>query len=202
MGVGGAQAATTSFMGFGTAITFQPTVLDKDRIRLDVQPTFSTLNKANSVGGVFGLDTRSVTTVVDMREGQVLAIAGLLQEQQRGDSTRIPWLGDIKGLGLLMGNRIVTRDETELIILVSPELVHPLEPYQAPTLLPGMEVTEPTDHEFFLHGNIEGFSNCHHRSTVWPLYHNRMKRAGYTECETMERSEHFYLHGDHGFSNP
>ncbi len=202
VGVGGAQAATTSFKGFGTAISFLPTVLDKDRIRLDVQPTFSTLNKENSVGGVFGLDTRSVTTVVDMREGQVLAIAGLLQEQQRGDSRRIPWIGDIPGLNLLTNGRNISRDESELIILVSPELVHPLEPYQSPTLLPGMEVTEPTDREFFRNGNIEGLPNSHHRSTVWPLYHNRMKRAGYTECETMERSERFYLQGDHGFSNP
>lgn len=201
VGVGGAQAATTTFKGFGTSISFLPTVLDKDRIRLDVQPTFSTLNRENSVGGVFGLDTRSATTVVDLREGQVLAIAGLLQEQQRGDSRRIPWIGDLPGLNLLTNSRNISRDETELIILVSPELVHPLEPNQAPTILPGMEVTEPTDKEFFCKGNIEGLPNCHHRSTVWPLYHNRMKRAGYSECETMERSERFYLHGDHGFSN-
>ncbi|TXT38603.1 MAG: type II and III secretion system protein, partial [Planctomycetota bacterium] len=129
VGVGGAQAATTTFKGFGTSISFLPTVLDKDRIRLDVQPTFSTLNKDNSVGGVFGLDTRSATTVVDLREGQVLAIAGLLQEQQRGDSRRIPWIGDLPVLNLLTNSRNISRDETELIILVSPELVHPLEPY-------------------------------------------------------------------------
>lgn len=202
VGVGGAQAATTSFKAFGTSITFLPTVLDKDRIRLDVQPTFSTLNKNNSVAGVFGIDSRSVSTVVDMREGQVFAIAGLLQEEQRGDSSRIPWIGDLPILNLLTNSRSISRDESELIILVSPELVHPLEPYQSPTLLPGMEVTEPTDREFFCKGNIEGLPNCHHRSTVWPLYHNRMKRAGYTEYETMERSERFYLQGEHGFSNP
>lgn len=201
VGVGGAQASTTTFKGFGTSISFLPTVLDKDRIRLDVQPTFSTLNKDNSVGGVFGLDTRSVTTVVDLREGQVLAIAGLLQEQQRGDSRRIPWIGDLPGLNLLLNSRNISRDETELLILVSPELVHPLEPNQAPTILPGMEVTEPTDHDFYWYGDIEGRPNCHHRSTVWPLYRSRMKRAGYSECDAMERSEQYYLHGTHGFSN-
>lgn len=201
VGVGGAQAATTTFKGFGTSISFLPTVLDKDRIRLDVQPTFSTLNKDNSVGGVFGLDTRSVTTVVDMREGQVLAIAGLLQEQQRGDSRRIPWIGEVPGLNILTGSRNISRDETELLILVSPELVHPLEPNQAPTILPGMEVTEPTDHDFYWYGDIEGRPNCHHRSTVWPLYRSRMKRAGYAECDAMERSEQYYLNGVHGFSN-
>lgn len=79
VGVGGAQASTTSFKGFGTSVIFTPTVLDKDRIRLQVSPTFSTLNSTNSVGGIFGLDTRTVQTTVDLREGQVFAIAGLLK---------------------------------------------------------------------------------------------------------------------------
>lgn len=201
VGVGGAQAATTSFKGHGTSLTFLPTVLDKDRIRLEVTPTFSTINRANSVGGVFGLDTRTVNTVVDLREGQVFAIAGLLQEQQRGDSTRLPYIGDWKLFNLLTDSRSITRDETELIILVTPELVHALEPNQVPSILPGMEVTEPTDHDFFFHGNIEGRPNCHHRSTVWPLYKKRMKQAGYSECQSVQKSEEFYLHGEHGFSN-
>lgn len=200
VGVGGAQAATTSFQGFGTAITFTPTVLDKDRIRLQVAPSFSTLNKANAVNGIFGLDTRSVTTTVDLREGQVLAIAGLLQEQQRGDETYVPYLGRIPGIGVLFSNRTVTRDETELIILVSPELVHPLEPDQAPQILPGMEVTEPHDKDLYWYGEIEGRPDCHHRSTVWPLYHNRMKRCGYYECETIHQSQQYYINGPFGYS--
>lgn len=201
VGVGGAQAATTSFKGFGTSLNFLPTVLDKDRIRLEVTPTFSTLNKANAVGGVFGLDTRSASTVVDLREGQVFAIAGLLQEQQRGDSSRLPYIGDWKFLNLLTNSRSVSRDETELIIMVTPELVHALEPNQVPTILPGMEVTEPTDHDFFHHGDIEGRANCHHRSTVWPLYKKRMKQAGYSECQAIQQSEEFYIEGEHGFSS-
>lgn len=200
VGVGGAQAATTTFKGFGTSLNFLPTVLDKDRIRLEVTPTFSTLNRANAVGGVFGLDTRSANTVVDLREGQVFAIAGLLQEQQRGDSVRLPYIGDWKLFNLLTDSRSITRDETELIILVTPELVHALEPSQVPSILPGMEVTEPTDHDFFFHGNIEGRPNCHHRSTVWPLYKKRMKQAGYSECQSVQKSEEFYIQGDHGFS--
>ena len=201
VGVGGAQAATTSFKGFGTSLNFLPTVLDKDRIRLQVTPTFSTLNRENSVGGVFGLDTRSASTVVDLREGQVFAIAGLLQEQQRGDSKRLPYIGDWKLFNLLTDSRSISRDETELIIMVTPELVHALEPSQVPAILPGMEVTEPTDHDFFFHGNIEGRPNCHHRSTVWPLYKKRMKQAGYSECQAVQKSEEFYIHGEHGFSS-
>lgn len=202
VGVGGAQAATTSFKGFGTSLNFLPTVLDKDRIRLEVTPTFSTLNKANAVGGVFGLDTRSANTVVDLREGQVFAIAGLLQEQQRGDSARLPYIGDWKLFNLLTDSRSISRDETELIILVTPELVHALEPNQVPSILPGMEVTEPTDHDFFFHGNVEGRPNAHHRSTVWPLYKKRLKQAGYSEFQSVQKSEEFYIQGDHGFGTP
>ncbi len=200
VGVGGAQAATTSFKGFGTSIAFTPTVIDKDRIRLQVSPTFSTLNRDNAVNGIFGLDTRQVTTTVDMREGQVLALAGLLQEQQNGTIRRIPFLGDIPGLGVLFSDKTMSRDETELIVLVSPELVHPLDPEHAPQILPGMEVTEPTDKDFFYYGDIEGKPNCHHRGTVWPLYRSRLKRAGYDDLKSVEKSQQYFLNGPFGFS--
>lgn len=200
VGVGGAAAATTSFKGFGTQLTFTPTVLDKDRIRLQVAPTFSTLNSDISVDGIFGLDTRSVITTVDLREGQILAIAGLLQEQQRGDLSRVPGIGDIPWLNILVSDKSVTRDETELLIVVSPELVHPMEPECAPSILPGMEVTEPDDVELFIYGHIEGCPNCDHRSTVWPLYRDYLK--GHTSCKNAYRaSENYYIHGDHGFSD-
>jgi len=200
VGVGGAQAATTSFKGFGTQLTFTPTILSNDRIRLQVNPTFSTLNSANSVGGVFGTDTRSVSTTVELREGQVLAIAGLLQEQQRGDSSRIPVIGNIPFLNVLTSNKSITRDETELIVLISPELVHPMEPGNAPTILPGMEVTEPDDFEFFIFGHIEGKPNCQHRSTVWPLYRSRIHKAKKNQEVLYSASEDYYIHGPHGFS--
>ena len=202
VGVGGAAAATTSFKGFGTQLSFTPTVLDHDRIRLQVNPTFSTLNAANSVGGVFGLDTRSVSTTVDLREGQVFAIAGLIQEQQRGDLSRVPFLGEVPVLKTIFQGKSVSRDETELIVIVSPELVHPIEPENAPTILPGMEVTEPDDIEFYIHGQVEGDPNLHHRSTVWPLYRDRMARAkhGRNKVVECEDSDDYYLQGEHGYS--
>lgn len=201
VGIGGAQAATTQFKGFGTQLSFTPTVLDKDRIRLIVAPTFSTLNTTNTVNGVFGLDTRSVTTTVELREGQVLAIAGLLQEQQRGDESRVPGFGDVGLLKPLFQNKSLTRDETELIVLVSPELVHPMDPDQAPAILPGMEMTEPDDIDFFLYGHIEGRPECHHRSTVWPLYRDRLHKC--SEGQTGNNYQHtdeYYIYGPHGYS--
>jgi pilus assembly protein CpaC len=202
VGVGGAEAATTYFKGFGTHLSFTPTVLDKDRIRLHVSPTFSSLNRENAVGGVFGLDTRTTSTTVDLREGQVLAIAGLMEDFQRGDNSRVPHFGDIPGLNVLLSNKSISRDETELLILVTPELVHPLEPDQAPTILPGMEVTEPDDCQFFWYGDIEGDPGVYHRSTVWPIYKSKMKRAGAPfPGRNAQCSQNYYIQGSHGFAH-
>lgn len=188
-------------------IQFTPTVLDKDHIRLQVTPTFSTLNTGNTVNGIPGLNTRSVSTTVDLREGQWLAVAGLLQDQQIGDKVRVPWIGDIPVLSILFSRNRVSRDETELVILVSPELVHPMEVDQVPQILPGMEVTEPSNLGFYIFGRYEGAPGVDHRSTVWPVYgwdvfsgragSLRAHKAGvgYTQAEQ------FYMNGPVGFSN-
>jgi Flp pilus assembly secretin CpaC len=133
---------------------------------LQVQPSFSTTDAANTVAGIPGLQTRAVETNVDLREGQWLAIAGLVQDQQEGGKTRVPAVGDIPYVGTLFGRRHVKRDETELLVLVSPELVHPLEAEECPLILPGMEVTEPNDWAFYLAGEYEGPPDRQHRSTV------------------------------------
>jgi pilus assembly protein CpaC len=202
VGVEGAAAATTNFRGFGTQLVFIPTVLDKDRIRLQVAPSFSSLNEDNAVDGIPGLDTRAVATTVDLREGQWLAIAGLLQDEQSGTKVRVPFFGDIPYVGAGLSNRDARRDESELIVLVSPELVHPLEAEEAPLILPGMEVTEPTDWGFYLKGRYEGKVDCHHRSTVWPV----LKQQAYdARCDAKrqaryQQSECYFIQGDFGFS--
>lgn len=209
VGVDGVAAATTTFRGFGTQLAFTPTVLDKDRIRLKVKPSFSTLNNENAVNGIPGLNTRGVETVVDLREGQWLAIAGLIQDQQGGTRDRIPFLGDIPIAGMVLGNQSVRREETELVVLVSPELVHPLEFEQVPLLLPGMEVTEPADCEFFFHQWIEGAPDCEHRSTVWPHYKQRLCQeehhggahpGGCRATTRYQECQNYYVHGPTGFS--
>ncbi|MEX0717312.1 MAG: pilus assembly protein N-terminal domain-containing protein [Planctomycetaceae bacterium] len=199
VGIDGVGAAGTAFKGFGTQLTFTPTIVDRDRIRLQVAPTFSTINNSVSVQGIPGLNTRGAVTTVDLREGQVLAIAGLIQEQSRGDSNWVPLIGEWPIGNLLFANRSYSRDETELVILVSPELVHPIEPGNAPMLLPGMEVTEPDNLEFFIHGHLEGPECCHHRSTVWPLYRDRIA-AGPLYQKSHQASGAYYIQGSHGFS--
>ncbi|MCH5374666.1 MAG: hypothetical protein JJ992_11880 [Planctomycetes bacterium] len=199
VGVEGAAAATTNFRGFGTQMTFLPIVIDKDRIRLTVAPSVSGLSAdVPTVDGIPGLETRAVTTTVDLREGQWLAIAGWIEDGQAGSKDRIPGIGDIPIIDTLFSRRSVARDERELIILVSPELVHPLEPDEARLILPGMEVTEPGDVQFFLYGNYEGNPYCDHRSTVWNLQARRAPMAKHRE--RYQASQEFYIHGEHGFS--
>ncbi len=205
VGIGGVQAATTSFQGFGTQLQFTPTVLDKDRIRLRVAPTFSSLNNGNTVNGIPGLNTRSVYTTVDMREGQWLAIAGLIQDQQEGSKARLPWIGDVPLGGALFGSNRIKRDETELLILVSPQLIHPLDESIAPTLLPGMEVKEPNNAEFFLGNRVEGNPSNDFRSTVWPNEIADVQRAPAQSSRQSksqpryQQAQGFYLQSQHGF---
>ena len=168
----GLNAVTTDFRAFGAIISFVPTVVDKDRIRLQVAPEFSQINNDLAVGGTPGLNVRAATTTVEMREGQTLAIAGLLEDNYTGNNR-----GDLPFLAEIFGRRNTTHNETELIILVTPELVHPMEPEEVPPL-PGFDVTEPTAGEFFLHGKIEGNPTRDHRSTVWPRLKRRYGMGG------------------------
>jgi len=206
VGVQGAAAVSTNFQSFGTSVSFTPTVSDKDRIRLQVQPTVRSVNNSNPVNGIPGVNTRTVSTTVDLREGQWIAIAGLISEVQAGSTARVPVLGDIPVVRTMFSRRTTDRAESELIIMVSPELIHPMEVEETPLILPGMEVTEPNDWDFFVHGYTEGPPWRHHRSTVWPLHRERVWEAKIDALREAKRQLHyqkheaFYVHGPHGFT--
>ena len=198
VGVGGAGAVSTTFQQFGTLLTFTPIVLDKDQIRLTVTPTFSEPNldlRVNTGGGgsgVPGLNIRSASTTVELREGQVLAIAGLFQETTQSTVTRVPYLGDIPVIGAIFSNRAVNRTETELVVLVEPVLVAPMEPEQLPPV-PGFDFKEPDDFEFFVLGRMEGSPvGPEYRSTLWPFH------PGNTS--TYLRLQNTYMVGPQGHS--
>jgi pilus assembly protein CpaC len=209
VGIGGVSGVNTQFRSFGAQLTFTPTIIDKDRIRLAVAPSVSSINTANSVNNIPGLNTRSVSTTVDLRVGQWLAIAGLLQTSQNGTKTRVPFVGDIPVVGALFGSATSQNDETELIVLVSPELVHPLDAQETPLLLPGMEIAEPSDAAFFLggayvakwqgEGDVRGAAFCRPR-----LCGQSASRAAGPEIMSRpeyQRSEKYYLYGQHGLSH-
>jgi pilus assembly protein CpaC len=177
VGTAGLNAVTTDFRAFGAIISFLPTVVDKDRVRLEVAPEFSEINNNLSTGGastgsIPSLNVRAATTTVEMREGQTLAIAGLLQDSMTANNA-----GDLPFLQRIIGRRSVSRNENELIILVTPELVHPMEPEEVPPL-PGFDVTEPTNCQFYFHGDLEGNPTMDYRSTVWPRLRKRYKAGG------------------------
>lgn len=207
VGLGAADAITTTFRGFGTELEFTPTVLDKDLVRLEVAPSFSSLNSDAAVGGIPGLNRRSVQTTVDLREGQWLAIAGLIQDEQSGQRSRLPFVGDVPLLGGMFGKQETSRYETELVVLVSPELVHPMEAVDVPMLLPGMEITDPTDKNFFIKQHIEGKPGFEYRSTLRRKAHSQVagvkqhRRSHIKHGSTQQmKIENAYLSGPSGLS--
>jgi len=156
---GGTAVVTIQFARFGTILNFIPQILANDVIRLDVEPVVSNLDPAFGTtingGTVPGIAERSARTVVELREGQTLAIAGLLQIQTTANSNRIPGLGDLPLVGPWFSNIQITSVETETMILVTPELVAPLDKNEV-TEAPGDRVYQPNDAEFYLLGRIEG----------------------------------------------
>lgn len=215
VGIGGVSGINTQFQRFGTQVTFTPTIIDKDRIRLAVKPSFSAVNTDLTVNGIPGISNRAVETTVDLRVGQWLAIAGLLEDSQKGSKLRVPFVGDIPILGAAFGQTSVSRSETELIILVSPELVHPMDAREAPLVLPGMEIGEPGDTSFYFGGAYVGqfdrpsrcgapcttgcASACDDQSCATGAAQQQAVRATMSRPE-YQRSEKYYVYGQHGTS--
>lgn len=156
VGLGGASGTTTSFRGFGTSLLATPTVIDRDNIRIGVIAEYSNITSQNAVSGIPGLQTRRIETVVELREGQTMAMAGLLSHRTNTNVQRIPLLGDIPAIGpLFFSNKTSTQEENELLILITPELVRPMDAHEVPPV-PGFEVTKPNHHEFWKYNMTEG----------------------------------------------
>ncbi|MBS3962700.1 MAG: type II and III secretion system protein family protein [Sandarakinorhabdus sp.] len=117
------------FKRFGVSLDFTPTVLDGGRIALKVRPEVSELNEAASVEirdiRVPGLSVRRAETTVELGSGQSFAIAGLLRASQSNNIRAVPFLSDIPVLGALFRSVRFQRQETELVIIVTPYIVEP-----------------------------------------------------------------------------
>ncbi len=156
VGIGGAQGTTTTFRGFGTSLIVTPTIIDKDLIRLRIVPEFSEINSNNTSGGVPGLNTRRASTTVQLREGQTIALAGLFSHQSSTEVTRMPFLGELPYIGPRLFNaKEAHQGETELLFLVTPEIVRPMEQDEVPPV-PGFYVTPPNDYELYHYAMTEG----------------------------------------------
>jgi pilus assembly protein CpaC len=130
-GAGGVGQITVQFREFGIRVQFLPTVTPRGTIRLLVTPEVSSLDSANGlvVQGftVPGLDVRRVQTEVELVNKQSFVIAGLMDNRLTETINRIPGLANIPLLGKIFQSRSVTRSNSELLVLVTPEIVNPAE---------------------------------------------------------------------------
>ncbi|GAC1473337.1 MAG: type II and III secretion system protein family protein [Isosphaeraceae bacterium] len=193
---GGTAVVTVQFANFGAILSFLPHILANDVIRLDVEPVFSQLNFGAGTtingGRVPAIDQRSARTVVELREGQTLAIAGLLQTTTNAATSRIPFLGDLPIVGPLFSSNQIETVETELVVLVTPELVSPMESNEVPPS-PGDRVNQPNDYEFYFLGRIEGKLGREFRATT--AEHDPLNVMKHFE------SENHWVVGPHGHAD-
>ncbi len=139
-GGAGVGQVTISFREFGIRLHFTPTITPRGTIRLHVTPEVSSLDFADALtvagGTVPALTTRRVDTEIELQNGQSFAIAGLLNNSTTETLSKIPGLGDIPVLGKLFTSKTINKSNSELIVIVTPELVEPIPAGQAVPELP------------------------------------------------------------------
>ena len=160
----GDETVTIEFKEFGVGVGFLPVVLGDGRINMVLNVSVSELvNTSNvsvsSTGSatsflVPSLAKRSANATVELKDGQTIAIAGLLNENMREVINKFPGLGDIPILGNLFRSQEYVKGETELVILVTPHLAKPIAPDKIK--LPTDNFVEPSDADFYLWGRLEG----------------------------------------------
>jgi pilus assembly protein CpaC len=147
---------TVEFKPFGIELNFIPRVVDGDLINLELEAAVSSVDPSNGFQlDAFRIDAfsrREASTTVEMRDGESFAIAGLLQDDFRDVSGQVPWLGDIPVLGALFRSAEYQREQSELVIIVTPHLVTPTR--GEALALPTDRVRPPTEKDLFLHGRV------------------------------------------------
>lgn len=157
-GAAGGTGITIEYKEFGVRLNFTPVVLGDGRIRLKLSPEVSDLDYTAAVvlAGIRvpALRKRSLTTTVELAEGQTFAVGGLLDSSLAANRDAVPLLGDLPVIGALFRSTRYQRRETELVVLITPSLVEPMNPGQVPPL-PGVGEGVPDDIALFLGGDIE-----------------------------------------------
>lgn len=156
----GTGGITVEFKQFGVSIAFTPTVLDGSRISLRVRPEVSELSEAGAIRldniSIPALSTRKAETSVELGSGQSFMIAGLLRNRLGTTQDKTPLLGNLPILGALFKSDRFQRDETELVIVITPYLVKPSNTRLA---LPTDALAAPNDAERWLMGKTFKGSN-------------------------------------------
>ena len=159
----GLNNTTIQFKDFGVGLRFLPVVLGNDVINLKVNISVSELNQSNnlflsddrsqSTFIVPSLTKRSAMATYELKDGQTIAVAGLLNENLREVITKFPGLGDLPVLGALFRSQNFIKGETELMILITPRLAKPVDPSKI--TLPTDSFVEPSDADFYFLGRME-----------------------------------------------
>ena len=127
----GLGTTSVAFKDFGTQVDFVPIVLGNGNVRLEVRPQVSALDysiELNINGSLVpGFTVRTVDTGVELKVGQTLALAGLIQSRIESTKRQVPWIGDLPVIGTLFRSVSESMNEVELLILVRPELAEAME---------------------------------------------------------------------------
>jgi pilus assembly protein CpaC len=158
----GLGSVAIEYKEFGVVLNFTPVVLSNERIHLKVNPEVSELDFSTAIQAqgfvIPGLTKRRASTTIELGDGQSFAIAGLLSDNVRDVLHKFPLLGDIPVLGALFRSRSFQKSESELVIIVTPRLVKPIDADQTP--LPTDFYKEPSDSDIYLNGVLQGKSGA------------------------------------------
>jgi pilus assembly protein CpaC len=138
---------------FGVNLQFTPVVLSDDTINMQLTPEVSDLNGFTPAGDPI-FTNRKLSTTVELRDGQSFAVGGLMSSKNTKIQNQVPWLGQVPIVGALFRNSSTQKEDTELVVIVTPHLVRPAGPGEQ--LATPMDKTRPAnDPEFFLLGQLE-----------------------------------------------
>ncbi len=154
----GLGTVTFAYQPYGVGLAFTPTVLKGGLINLVIKPEVSEIDNAHTVSvagtSVPGLITRKASTTLELRDGQSFMLGGLLQNQTTTAQDQLPWMGDVPVLGALFRSSQYQKNETDLVILVTPHVVRPMAS-NAPIRTPLDGSLPGNDLDFFLMGQAE-----------------------------------------------
>jgi pilus assembly protein CpaC len=155
---GSLGVVSIDYKPYGVGLAFTPTVLKDGLINLVIKPEVSQLDTSNPVQvagiSVPPLIVRRASTTVELRDGQSFMLGGLLLNTSTTAQDQLPWVGDVPVLGALFRSSQYQKNETDLVILVTPHIVHPLAP-SAPIHTPLDSSLPANDIDFFLMGQAE-----------------------------------------------
>ena len=153
-GTGGQLSTQITYRPYGVVLEFAPIVLDRGRINLTIKTEVSELDRTVVVNGNPAFIIRKADTVMELRDGQSFAMAGLLQTVNDRDIKQVPWLGSVPVLGALFRSTSFQKKETDLVIVVTPRLVRPSSPDEIVNT--PLDQTRPSDDvELFALGLLE-----------------------------------------------